>query len=131
MFEYDPRRETDYVDLRMRRTPKRLDNPDNMTVTPRGGLLLCEDAAGNNFRARRAADRPDADGQDVYVRQNNINLTARRFGAPPRHDRAGRLPHAGMGRRLLQPGRPLALREHPDAGITFAITGPWGRRGPL
>jgi secreted PhoX family phosphatase len=23
-----------------------VDNPDNMTVTPRGGLLLCEDAPG-------------------------------------------------------------------------------------
>ena len=50
VFEYDPIAET--VKL-IYDSPSRdeCDNPDNITVTPRGGLLLCEDAAGDDQRA--------------------------------------------------------------------------------
>ena len=46
VFEYNPVAETLKL---IYDSPSRneLDNPDNITVTPRGGLLLCEDAAGD------------------------------------------------------------------------------------
>ena len=48
VFEYDPRDETLKV-IYDAPSADRLDNPDNITVSPRGGLLLCEDAAPNTF----------------------------------------------------------------------------------
>jgi uncharacterized protein len=54
VVEYDPAAETVkliYVSL----NANDLDNPDNITVTPRGGLLMCEDAAPNNFTSGEAS----------------------------------------------------------------------------
>ena len=51
VFEYDPLERDDQADLRLAEL-RRLDNPDNMTVTPRGGLLLCEDSAGGSAARR-------------------------------------------------------------------------------
>ena len=42
------------------------------------------------------------------------NVEPRRSLQPVRPGR--RLPAVGVGRRVLQPRRPLAVREHPDAG---------------
>jgi len=48
VFEYDSREETITL-IYDSPSANTLDNPDNITVTPRGGLLLCEDAAGQHF----------------------------------------------------------------------------------
>ena len=91
------------------------DNPDNITVTPRGGLLLCEDAAGGtNILGERMVGLT-LDGNTFTFAQNNVVLTARRL---PRQGNggAGRLPQPGIRRGLLQPGRKVAVRQHPDAG---------------
>ena len=73
-----------------------LDSPDNVTVTPRGGLMLCEDDTGAadvdthparaRHRERQPPDRPHAGRRRVRVR-----------GQPPQRLRGGG--------RLLQPGR--------------------------
>ena len=108
-----------------------LDSPDNVTVTPRGGLLLCGTTPANDHRLapagardreRQPGHRPVAGGRGVRVR--------------------GQLPERlGGRRRLLQPRRqddvlqPLrgvggdGAAEHAGAGMTCAVTGPWG--GPL
>ena len=53
VFEYDPFIEALKL-IYASPTANDLDNPDNITVTPRGGLLLCEDAAGGvNVAAER------------------------------------------------------------------------------
>ena len=44
VFEYDPREETLKV-IYDSPNEEDMDNPDNITVTPRGGLLACEDAS--------------------------------------------------------------------------------------
>ena len=67
VFEYDPREETLKV-IYDSPTANELDNPDNITVTPRGGLLLCEDAAGNHFLEGERMIGSDAGGRHVHVR---------------------------------------------------------------
>ena len=57
-----------------RRTPNSVDNPDNMTVTPRGGLLLCEDAAGNHFTEGERLVGLTLHGKSFTFAMNNINL---------------------------------------------------------
>ena len=46
-----------------------------MTVTPRGGLLLCEDAAGNSFTEGERLIGLTLDGKTFTFAMNNINLT--------------------------------------------------------
>ena len=57
--------------------PTAVDNPDNITVTPRGGLLLCEDAAGNNFTEGERLVGLTLHGKAFTFAMNNIILTTR------------------------------------------------------
>ena len=102
MFEYDPREETLTV-IYDAPNANDLDNPDNITVTPRGSLLLCEDAAGNNFTAGERLVGLTLDGETFTFAQNNINLTAAQIAAAGKTHRAGRLPAGRVGWRVLQP----------------------------
>ena len=83
-----------------------LRSPDNVTVTPRGGLLLCEDGRG---RDRLQGLTPS--GRTFSFARNLLSdgeFTGATF------DPAGRWLFVNVQR----------------PGVTFAITGPWGR-GPL
>ena len=74
-------------------------------MTPRGGLLLCEDAAGGaNIVGERLVGLT-LDGQTFTFAQNNVVLTQQQTRGGGQDRRAGRLPHQRVRRRLLQPGR--------------------------
>jgi secreted PhoX family phosphatase len=120
-----------------------LDNPDNLLVTPRGALILCEDNSGPNpFRLNGVNTERlvglTLNGETFDFAYNLCDFTS-----------------AGMGpysRALHAPGNPLTFSENyrsnewagatfsPDGnwlfvciqtpGITFAITGPW-QDGPF
>jgi len=110
-----------------------LDSPDNLCVTPRGGLILCED------------DASSADG-DTHPLAPGIEDVNRLIG----YDRSGdvfefavnRLNSAEFAGATFSPdGRILFVNIFGssrgdvspytgDEGMTIAITGPWGR-GPL
>ncbi len=103
-----------------------LDSPDNLTVTPRGGLLFCEDDAGS------------ADG-DVHALAPGITDVNRLIGLT----RAGeafefavnRLNDGEWAGACFSPsGRTLFANLFGDgsagSGMTVAITGPWSA-GPL
>ena len=75
VFEYDPVAETLKL-IYVSPTANDLDNPDNITVTPRGGLLLCEDAAGDGVVGERLVGLT-LDGNTFTFAQNNIVLTGR------------------------------------------------------
>ena len=74
VFEYDPFNETIKL-IYASPTANDLDNPDNMTVTPRGGLLLCEDAAGGANVVGERLVGLTLDGQTFTFAQNNVVLT--------------------------------------------------------
>ena len=125
VFEYDPRDETLKV-IYDAPNANSVDNPDNMTVTPRGGLLLCEDAAGNNFTEGERLVGLTLHGQAFTFAMNNMNLTTNYndivVAADYRQSEWAGACYSPDGRWLF------ANIQTP--GVTFAITGPWGH-GPL
>ena len=58
-------------------------NPDNITVSPRGGILLCEDgessvdAFGSGMRLLRI----NAQGDSFVLCKNNVDLSARQVAS--------------------------------------------------
>lgn len=93
-----------------------LDNPDNITVSPRGGLVLCEDGDGEHLFLRGLT----RDGRIFDFAQNLVN--AREWA----------------GATFSPDGQTLFVNIQGDTssdgdgnlGMTFAIWGPW-RDGAL
>ena len=93
IWEYDPAAETIGC-CSSRRAPTVLNAPDNITVSPRGGLVLCEDGSGEEFMHGLTVD-----GEIFPFAQEQRGPQRR----TQRHHR--RLPRIRVGRRLLQPRR--------------------------
>ena len=126
VFEYDPRAET----LRLiydSPTAQDVDNPDNLTVTPRGGLLLCEDGAGGgSFAEGERLVGLTLDGGTFTFAINNIVLRSALNGRVSSGDYRQQ---EWTGACYSPDGRWLFANVQVP-GVTFAITGPWGE-GPL
>jgi uncharacterized protein len=129
VFEYDPRAETLKL-IYDAPNANDLDNPDNITVTPRGGLLLCEDAAGNNFIAGERLVGLTLDGETFTFAQNNINLTAGQIAGAGKTIASGDYRQSEWAGACYSPDGKWLFVNIQTPGITFAIKGPWGK-GPL
>lgn len=105
-------------------------SPDNLTVSPRGGVLFCEDGGtsgpGNTptITAQHLKVVTPTGGSYVFAK-NNYNLTraqldgAGKFGAS-----AGDQRNTEMAGCVFSPdGRVLFVNIY--VGVTLAITGPW------
>ena len=118
VWEYDPRGER----LRLVfESPGRdvLDMPDNLCVSPRGGLVLCEDGEIDNFVRGLTLD-----GKIFPFAKNAIVLDGERNGfSGDYRDREF------AGATYSPDGRWLFFNIQ-TPGITFAVTGPWAD-GPL
>lgn len=86
-----------------------LDLPDNVTTSPRGTLIVCEDHDQDNFL--RGLSR---DGELFTIAHNVI---------------AGRTGDEFAGSTFSHDGRTLFVNIQASQGLTFAIWGPWGRIG--
>jgi secreted PhoX family phosphatase len=100
-----------------------LNNPDNVTVSPRGGLVLCEDGSGNEFLHGLTPD-----GEIFPFAQNNIVL-------PPEFQQSkgysGDFTGSEWAGATFEPKNGNWLFANIQSpGVTFAITGPW-RNGAL
>ena len=107
-----------------------LDAPDNLTVTPRGGLLLCEDDASSAF----VDTHPLAPGIENVNRLIGITQRGEAFELAVNVLNGSELAGAcfsASGKTLFFNlfGR-ARLDEDPVEGMTCAVTGPL-RRGPL
>jgi secreted PhoX family phosphatase len=108
------------------------DNPDNITVSPRGGLLVCEDggglvADGTRRFGTRLIGINDEGGSFVFA-ENNVVLD----GPVPGKPQIAPGDYRGIefaGATFSPAGAELFVNNYLP-GITFAITGPW-RRGRL
>ena len=107
-----------------------LDSPDNLTVTPRGGLIACEDDASSAI----VDTHPLAPGIENVNRLIGITQRGQAFELAVNVLNASEL--AGVcfspsGRTLFFNlfGR-ATFAEDPVEGMTCAVTGPW-HRGPL
>ena len=109
------------------------DNIDNITASPRGGLLLCEngEAITDEYGQGTRLIGITADGDSYAFAKNNIDLTLEDQVAVGQADLRGLLPRRGMGGRLLRSGRRSALRQHPDPGHHVRHLGSLGARQPV
>lgn len=108
------------------------DNPDNITVTPHGGLLVCEDGGGiseddvliNGTRLLGIAQ----DGSSFIFAENNIALAT----ALP--DRPAIIANDYRGSEwagaCFDPSGEYLYVNIQTPGVTFAIKGPWAE-GPF
>jgi len=105
-----------------------MNNPDNITVSPRGGILLCEDggASVDVFGAGCRLLGLDASGLAYIFCKNNVVLDAGQIAAAGKLVPPGDYRGAEFAGACFEPsGRVLFVNNY-TPGITFAITGPWG-----
>ncbi len=92
-----------------------LDSPDNITVSPRGGILLCED--GDIVPHRLHGLTPD--GGLFTLASNNIVLKGEV------HDIKGDFRAQEWAGATFSPDGNWLFVNIQKPGVTFAITGPW------
>ena len=91
-----------------------LDAPDNLCVSPRGGLVLCEDGTGVDFIRGLTTD-----GHIFDFARNNVVLDGERNGI------AGDFTGSEFAGVTFSPDGRWLLFNIQSPGITFAVTGPW------
>ena len=91
-----------------------LNAPDNITVSPRGGLVLCEDGSGAEFMHGLTVD-----GEIFPFAQNNVVLAGERNGF------TGDFRGSEWAGACYSPDGKWLFANIQSPGITFAITGPW------
>lgn len=92
-----------------------LDMPDNLCVSPRGGLVLCEDGGGGANYVRGLT----LDGQIFDFARNNVVLAGEKNGF------TGDFRSMEVAGVTFSPDGRWLLFNVQTPGITFAVTGPW------
>ena len=110
------------------------DNPDNVTVSPRGGILVCEDGSGiedsnGDLETGTRMLGINPDGTSFVFAENNMIFPfvpgRNPFLVPPGDYR--RREWAGA---CFDPTGQFLMVNIQLPGVTFVISGPW-RRGPF
>ncbi len=110
------------------------ENPDNIVVTPRGALILCEDNSGSTSNDGERMLGLTAAGEVFTFAKNNLNFTGSGLGTYHREESG--ISHNGDFRQQEWAGACFSgdgqwlFANIQTPGITFAITGPW-EAGPL
>jgi uncharacterized protein len=91
-----------------------LNMPDNITVSPRGGLVLCEDGSGLEYLHGLTVD-----GQIFRFAQNNVRLNGERNGI------TGDFTGSEWAGACYSPDGRWLFANLQSPGISLAITGPW------
>lgn len=103
-------------------------NPDNVTVSPRGGVVLCEDggaspdAFGNGSRLLGL----NGNGEAYIFCKNNVSLSAAQVAAAGKTVAAGDYRGSEFCGACFDPSGRVLFCSIQTPGITVAITGPWG-----
>jgi uncharacterized protein len=131
IWEYNPRTET----LRavfVSSNPLAANNPDNITVSPRGGILAFEDGGGvtDEFGFGNRMIGINTLGDSYIFAKNNVVLTDEQIAAAGKSVRAGDFRGAEFCGGCFDPRGGVLFVNIQTPGITFAIRGPW-RNGPL
>jgi secreted PhoX family phosphatase len=91
-----------------------LNKPDHITVSPRGGLVLCEDGGGDEFLHGLTTT-----GEIFRFAQNNVRLRGERNGI------SGDFTGSEWAGPCYSPDGTWLFANIYEPGITVAITGPW------
>jgi secreted PhoX family phosphatase len=94
--------------------------PDNIVVSPRGSLLICEDRMTANTKAQNVAGLT-REGEFFHFCQINPRLSGRFAG---HHLPSTALKSEWAGATFSHDGEWLFINIY-DPGITLAVTGPW------
>lgn len=103
-------------------------NPDNVTVSPRGGVLLCEDGGFGVGGSRMLG--LDADGEAYVFCRNNVHLAVDAVGAAGKTVNPGDYRGSEFAGACFDPKGLVLFANIQSPGITFAIKGPW-KKGNL
>ena len=113
IWEYDPAAETIRL-LFQSPGAAVLNAPDNITVSPRGGLVLCEDGNGEEFMHGLTVE-----GEIFPFAKNNIVLDGERNGF------VGDFRGSEWAGACYSPDGRWLFANIQNPGVSFAITGPW------
>ena len=113
VWEYDPDEERLAL-LFESPGPEVLDMPDNICVSPRGGLVLCEDGDGEDFVRGLTTS-----GEIFPFAKNNVVLSGERNGL------AGDFRNSEFAGATFSPDGRWLFFNAQKPGISFAVTGPW------
>lgn len=118
IWQYDPRSERLML-LFESPAKSTLNMPDNLCVSPHGGLVLCED---NNYGAAEYPQRMfglSQDGALTKIAENNVILQGEHNGF------SGDFRTIEWAGASFSPDGDWLFVNIQTPGITFAITGPW------
>jgi hypothetical protein len=128
VWEYDPREQLLRA-IFVAGSPQVGDNMDNITVSPRGGILLCENGDGvtdeNGFGSRLIA--LTAEGDSYAFAKNNIDLTLEDTVSAGKQVEPDDYRGAEWAGACFDPAGEVLFVNIQVPGITFAIWGPWER----
>ena len=93
-----------------------LNSPDNLCVSPRGGLVLCEDGGGLEFLHGLTTE-----GTIFRFCKNDVVLNGQRNGI------TGDFRGSEFAGACYSPDGRWLFFNIQSPGITFAVTGPWGQ----
>jgi secreted PhoX family phosphatase len=100
-------------------------NPDNIVVSPRGGILLCEDGGFGDAGIRMLGLNPA--GEAYTFCRNNVTLSGAQIAGVGKSVPAGEYRGSEFAGACFDPtGRVLFLNVY-SPGFTVAISGPWAR----
>jgi secreted PhoX family phosphatase len=107
-------------------------NFDNVTVSPRGGVLLCEDGGGvaDDFGPGERLMGLTPAGETYLFAKNNVALTAAEVqgaGKSTEFIKEGDYRETEWAGANFDPSGKWLFVNIQTPGITFAITGPWER----
>ncbi|HVG05318.1 MAG TPA: alkaline phosphatase PhoX [Burkholderiaceae bacterium] len=106
-------------------------NPDNVTLSPRGGVLLCEDGGGvaDAYGVGTRMLGITAQGDSFIFGKNNIELTAAQIAGAHKNITPGNYREYEFAGACWEPSGRVLFCNIQTPGITFAIWGPWGDVG--
>ena len=122
IFAYDPVADT-FRALFVSPGAGTLDSPDNICVSPRGGLVLCEDGGGTEYLHGLTPE-----GEIFPFAENAVVIPD--GGASGKSARPGSYTGSEWCGAVFEPKNGNWLFANIQSpGITFAITGPWRQGG--
>ncbi|GAB2620944.1 alkaline phosphatase PhoX [Novilysobacter erysipheiresistens] len=104
-------------------------NPDNITVSPRGGVVLCEDGGespdryGPGSRLLGLTRR----GESFYLAKNNVELSSSQIANADKQIAEGDYRGSEFCGACWDPRGETLFVNIQTPGITLAISGPWER----
>lgn len=104
-------------------------NPDNVTVSPRGGVVLCEDggASPDAFGSGSRLLGLNAGGEAYIFCKNNVELSASQIASAGKTVAAGDYRGSEFCGACFDPAGRVLFCSIQTPGITLAITGPWAQ----